>query len=111
MPAVRVSAWTNFASRGGLESLASKSPGEVFHASDLSTCRRVIPAPLCCQGRGFGTFQCAPVLVAVNVVRPVGRSRLTAPARRRGGWGAEAAGGVRGGRRAGSVGAAGSGCG
>ena len=41
-------------------------------------------SPLC-QERGFGALECAPVLVAVKVVRPVGRSTLTAPARRRGG--------------------------
>src|SRR3954452_6182658 len=72
---------------------------------------RVIPVPLCCQERGLGALECAPALVAVNVVRPVVRSTLTPPARRRGGWGAEAAGGVRGRRGAGSVAAAGSGCG
>lgn len=39
-------------------------------------------------------IRCTPALVAVNVVRPVGRSTLTALACRRGGWGAEAAGGA-----------------
>jgi Transposase len=57
--------------------------------------RAVFSAPLC-QERGFGTCECASALVAVNVVRPVGRSTLTAPARRRGGWGAEAAWGFAG---------------
>src|ERR1039458_340325 len=38
-----------------------------------------------CQGGGSGRpFECAPALVGVNVVRPVGRSTLTPPARRRG---------------------------
>lgn len=37
-------------------------------------------------------MECAPALVAVKVVRPVGRSTLTAPARRRRGEEAEAAG-------------------
>jgi hypothetical protein len=69
-----------------------------------------IGSPLC-QERGFGTAECAAVLVAVKVVRPVGRSILTALARRRVGFGAGTAGGVRGRRRAGSVGAAGPGCG
>src|SRR3954452_10177460 len=63
------------------------------------------------QGLVLGGAERAPALVAVKIVRPVGRSTLTAPARRRGGWGAEAAGGVRGRRGAGSVAAAGSGCG
>ena len=31
-----------------------------------------------------GAFECAPTLVGVNVVRPVGRYTLTPPARRRG---------------------------
>src|ERR1019366_3094927 len=38
-----------------------------------------------CQGGGSGRpFEWAPALVGVNVVRPVGRSTLTPPARRRG---------------------------
>jgi hypothetical protein len=38
-----------------------------------------------CQGiRVREAFECAPALVGVNVVRPVGRSTLTPPARRRG---------------------------
>jgi len=37
---------------------------------------------------GIGSLECAPALVAVKVVRPVGRSTLTAPARRRVGRGA-----------------------
>lgn len=48
----------------------------------------VTPAPFCCQDVGIGSLECAPALVAVKVVRPVGRSTLTAPARRRVGWGA-----------------------
>src|ERR1022692_428047 len=37
-----------------------------------------------CQGvRVRKAFECAPALVGVNVVRPVGRSTLTPPARRR----------------------------
>src|ERR1022692_1908804 len=37
-----------------------------------------------CQGvRVREAFECAPALVGVNVVRPVGRSTLTPPARRR----------------------------
>jgi hypothetical protein len=28
--------------------------------------RNVIPAPLCCQDRGFGVLECAPALVAVK---------------------------------------------
>jgi hypothetical protein len=47
---------------------------------------QVIPDPLCCQGRGPVAFEGAPALVAVKVVRPVGRSTLTAPARRCEGW-------------------------
>ena len=50
-----------------------------------------IPAPLCCQGRGPVAFEGAPALVAVKVVRPVGRSTLTAPTRRCGGLAAGAA--------------------
>jgi hypothetical protein len=37
-----------------------------------------------CQGAVREAFECAPTLVGVNVVRPVGRSTLTPPARRRG---------------------------
>lgn len=70
-------------------------------ASDPKSAR-VFPVPLCCQGRGFGTWECASVLVAGDVVRPAGRSTLTAPARRSRGLGAEAPGGVRGRRGAGS---------
>src|SRR3954453_8726733 len=66
---------------------------------------------LLCQGRGFGALDCAPALVAVKVVRPVGRCTLTAPARRRGLLGAEAAWGVAGGGVAGSVWGAGPGSG
>ena len=72
---------------------------------------RVTSAPLCCQERSFDAWDCALVLVAVKVVRPVGRSTLTAPARRRGGWLAEAAWGVRGRCGACSVGFAGPGSG
>jgi len=73
--------------------------------------RALIPAPLCCQEGGFGTAECAPALVAVKVVRPVGRSTLTAPARRRDGRGAEVAQGFAGGLVGGSVGCAGQGSG
>jgi len=62
-----------------------------------------LPAPLCRQGRDLGAFEGAPALVAVKVVRPVGRSTLTAPARRRGGCGAEAAWGFAVGWLRGSV--------
>ena len=40
------------------------------------------------SGAGIGSVECAPALVAVKVVRPLGRCTLTAPARRRPGWGA-----------------------
>ena len=53
--------------------------------------RCVIAAPLCCQGRGPVAVEGAPALVAVKVVRPVGRSTLTAPTRRCGGLAAGAA--------------------
>src|SRR4051794_9755419 len=66
---------------------------------------------LLCQERGFGAAECAPALVAVKVVRPVGRCTLTAPARRRGLLGAEPAWGFAAGRTAGRVGSAGSGSG
>src|SRR4051794_8538439 len=52
-------------------------------------------SPLC-QGRGLAALEGAPLLVAVKVVRPVGRSTLTAPARRRGGLAVEAAWGSSG---------------
>jgi hypothetical protein len=71
----------------------------------------VIPAPLCCQERGFGVLECAPALVAVNVVRPVGRSTLTARARGREGRGTEAAWGFASALVPGSVDAAGPGSG
>ena len=60
-----------------------------------SGCNCVLPAPLCCQGRGPVAFEGAPALVAVKVVRPVGRPTLTVPARRRGGLAAEAAWGTK----------------
>jgi hypothetical protein len=72
---------------------------------------RVIPAPLCCQERGFGVLECAPALVAVNVVRPVGRSTWTALAGGREGRGAEAAWGFASALVPGSGGAAGPGSG
>jgi hypothetical protein len=71
----------------------------------------VFPAPFCCQVGGFGAAECAPALVAVKVVRPVGRSTLTAPVRRRDGRGAEAAQGFASGLVPGSVGCAGPGSG
>jgi hypothetical protein len=49
-------------------------------------------SPLC-QGLGLVALECASALVAVKVVRPVGRSILTAPVRRRGGLAVEAASG------------------
>jgi integrase/recombinase XerD len=49
------------------------------------------PAPLCCQVRGLVGFECAVALVAVKIVRPAGRSILTAPVRLRDGLAAEAA--------------------
>src|SRR3954469_19055354 len=58
---------------------------------------------LLCQERGFGAAECAPALVAVKVVRPVGRCTLTAPARRRGLLGAEPAWGFAAGGVTGSV--------
>lgn len=67
-------------------------------------------SPLC-QGRGFALLECAPTLVAVKVVRPVGRSTLTAPARRRDGRGAEPARGFVAAGCAGGVGGAGWGSG
>ena len=75
------------------------------------TSRQSLSGSPLCQEPSSGALECAPVLVAVKVVRPVGRCTLTAPARRRGGWLAEAAWGVGDERRAGSLGAAGSGCG
>ncbi len=72
---------------------------------------RVTSVPLCRQGRGFGALECAPRLVAVKVVRPVGRCTLTAPARRRGGRGAEAGWGFATGLVPSSVGPAGPGSG
>jgi hypothetical protein len=39
---------------------------------------------ICQVARVREAFECAPTLVGVNVVRPVGRSTLTPPARRRG---------------------------
>src|SRR4051794_31471187 len=66
---------------------------------------------LLCQGRGFGAWECAPALVAVKVVRPVGRCTLTALARRRERLGAEPVWGFARGSAAGSVGVAGPGSG
>ena len=60
---------------------------------------------------GFGAAECAPAPVAVKVIRPVGRSTLTAPARRRDGRGAEAAQGFACGLLPGNVGCAGPGSG
>ncbi len=68
-------------------------------------------APLYVKGRGLVAFEGAPVLVAVKVVRPVGRSTLTAPARRRGWLAAEAAWGFGPGWGGSSVGSAGRGSG
>ena len=86
---------------------------------DLTT-RSTVPSPyttsvdltpLCRQDRGFGAWECAPTLVAVKVVRPVGRSTLTAPARRRVGRGAEPPRGFEDGLVGGSVDVAGPGSG
>ena len=71
---------------------------------------RLSGSPLC-QARGLDGLECAGALVAVKVVRPVGRSTLTAPARRRVGWGAEPGRGYAAAVVAGSVDRAGPGSG
>ena len=67
-------------------------------------------SPLCQELR-VGVLECAPALVAVKVVRPVGRSTLTAPSRRRVARGAEPARGFGDGLVGGSVDVAGPGSG
>jgi hypothetical protein len=89
--------------------LAGEAPAE--RGTPPSRSDRVLPAPLCCQGAGIGSLECAPALVAVKVVRPVGRSTLTAPARRRVGWGTEPGWGFAGVVVTGSVVGAGPGSG
>src|SRR5450432_2183021 len=65
-----------------------------------------------CQGVGVReAVECAPTLVGVNVVRPVGRSTLTPPARRRGMAPVPGPAGFLAGTGAGSVESAGPGSG
>src|ERR1022692_3617767 len=72
--------------------MLSTAPGRSWSNPHLSAAtvpaERTLMAPFyeeVCQGvRVREAFECAPALVGVNVVRPVGRSTLTPPARRRG---------------------------
>src|ERR1022692_4057989 len=57
-----------------------------MHRSRDGQCPLLAPfyEELCQEGGSGRPFECAPALVGVNVVRPVGRSTLTPLARRRG---------------------------
>ena len=90
--------------RSGRESWALKRRSMTLNALRLSG------SPLC-QARGLDGLECAGALVAVKVVRPVGRSTLTAPARLRRRLAVEAASGYARTGAGGSVGFAGPGSG
>ena len=106
----RMTVKRNAAVRPTLVSIADPEPVRLTGRPDLAY-RTSGSGSLLCQGRGFGVVECAPALVAVKVVRPVGRCTLTAPARRRGRFGAEAGWGFAAGGVAGSVCGAGPGSG
>ena len=63
---------TTTAPEGTSTDTASTSSPHTLPASERSGLTSVKPAPFCCQEGGFGIAECAPALVAVKVVRPVG---------------------------------------